>query len=792
LIRESQEVIAAQMRNPPNDENAVCQLNMGEGKSSVIVPILAAVLADTQRLVRIVVAKPQSKQMLQILISKLSGLLDRRVYHLPFSRELRLSASEAGVILSICQECMENRGVIMIQPEHILSFKLMSIENMLIDQPDVASPLLNTQHFFDTHSRDIVDESDENFSPRFELVYTMGSQQAIDYAPQRWIIIQQILGLLPKYATRVKETAKLAVGIEVHQNSEGSFPRVRTLRPDATDTLLDLIANHIVDYGLVGLTTRAFASPDGKHALKTYITKPILTLGEIHAIEASTAWTESTKHAILLVRGIIACGILRFCLSSKRWRVNYGLDLNRVPATLLAVPYRFKDGPNPRAEYSHPDVLIILTLLSHYYAGLDDQMMFNTFKHLSSSDQSEVQYSEWVDTASPSLPVAYQTLSGINLRDRQHCIQHVFPHLRYSKACIDYFISRLVFPKEIRQFNSKLSSSGWDIAGSKTNPTVGFSGTKDTKHLLPLAVKHLDLPSQSHINALVLGYLLRTSCVNLLPPRTEDTDAGYILAAVLKCESDIRVILDCGAAILEQTNEQVVKAWLPMTDPARVHAAVFFDDEELSVLDRTGRIESFQTSPYSNQLDVCIVYLDESHSRGTDLRLPRHYQACLTLGTGLTKDKLIQGCMRMRQLGKGQSVTFLVSEEIATKIIEITGLRFYDSLKVWHVLIWSIQETWTDLKKSMANWAIQGQRFVSHEHIIQDANMTIEQAQEYLEDEGQTLEYRYRPGLQDDRLTAQSKNWDTKKAGIVQILERCEGFGAVGMSAADFEEEQEV
>jgi hypothetical protein len=48
MVREVQEEIAKQMRSPPNGENSVMQLNMGEGKSSVIVPIVAAALANTK------------------------------------------------------------------------------------------------------------------------------------------------------------------------------------------------------------------------------------------------------------------------------------------------------------------------------------------------------------------------------------------------------------------------------------------------------------------------------------------------------------------------------------------------------------------------------------------------------------------------------------------------------------------------------------------------------------------------------------------------------------------------
>jgi len=46
MICEVQEEIASQIRSPPSNQNAVMQLNMGEGKSTVIVPIIAAYLAD--------------------------------------------------------------------------------------------------------------------------------------------------------------------------------------------------------------------------------------------------------------------------------------------------------------------------------------------------------------------------------------------------------------------------------------------------------------------------------------------------------------------------------------------------------------------------------------------------------------------------------------------------------------------------------------------------------------------------------------------------------------------------
>lgn len=52
------------------------QLNMGEGKSSVIVLVVAAALANEDHLNRVVVAKPQLKQKMDSLILTLGGLLN--------------------------------------------------------------------------------------------------------------------------------------------------------------------------------------------------------------------------------------------------------------------------------------------------------------------------------------------------------------------------------------------------------------------------------------------------------------------------------------------------------------------------------------------------------------------------------------------------------------------------------------------------------------------------------------------------------------------------------------------
>ncbi|KAJ1300147.1 hypothetical protein OPQ81_011900 [Rhizoctonia solani] len=138
---------------------------MGEGKSSVIVPIIASSLADSSRLVRVVVLKPLWRQMFDLLVSRLSGLPNRRVYYLPFGRHINIDSSGAQKLRNLYEECMRDGGIFLAQPEHILSFKLMGIDRLILTRgpsdTSVANVLREMQRWLKTHSRDILDESDE-------------------------------------------------------------------------------------------------------------------------------------------------------------------------------------------------------------------------------------------------------------------------------------------------------------------------------------------------------------------------------------------------------------------------------------------------------------------------------------------------------------------------------------------------------------------------------------------------------------------------------------------------------
>ena len=126
-----------EIMSPRSGENTVMQVNMGEGKSSVIIPIAAAALADGKQLVRVIVPKALTVQMFELLVARLGGLTNRPIYHLPFSRTPEYDRYGEVISLQIddlhklMSQCMAEHGILLVQPEHVVSLKLMSVEEQI-------------------------------------------------------------------------------------------------------------------------------------------------------------------------------------------------------------------------------------------------------------------------------------------------------------------------------------------------------------------------------------------------------------------------------------------------------------------------------------------------------------------------------------------------------------------------------------------------------------------------------------------------------------------------------------
>ncbi len=330
------------MISPTCRRSALLQLNMGEGKSSVIIPLIAAILADGSNLTRIVTLKPLSNQMFQLLVSRLSDLADRRIFYVPFSRDLRMMSTDmVEKISTLYRQCAVDGGVLVVQPEHIFSQKLTCIDRLLASRNhpwirDIAKRLSELQSWLARVSRDVLDESDEILHVRYQLVYTTGQQMLVDDHPNRWYTTQQVFSLLRGHAAQLH--ASFPQSFELDQSQKG-FPTMRILDRNVSRRVSSLIADDALN-GTLSTLPITVLSISVRDATRRFIIDKEVSVEDRRLVRAQFSGTTHWG-GILLLRGLLVDGdgTLGYVLKERRWRVDYGLDPSR---TLLAVPYRAK------------------------------------------------------------------------------------------------------------------------------------------------------------------------------------------------------------------------------------------------------------------------------------------------------------------------------------------------------------------------------------------------------------------------------------------------------------------
>ena len=539
---------------------------------------MAVIGSDQKQIARLIVPKALLLQTAQVVQSRLGGLVGREIRHIPFSRRTPSTIDQLRLYSELHKEVRQNCGVILTTSDHLLSYKLSGLQRLVDSKTEEARFMIGFQEELTKYSRDVIDESDFTLAVKTQLIYPSGPQVHVDGAPQRWTIAEALISLvedhLPALQSRGMEVVRL-------NKAHGSFPMMHFLKQDAEDELHRLIIDDICNGRAPFLRpsgSGALSKGERKH-IRQLLSEASLKKQNKYGLKKSTAMFTDQEHVpktLLLVRGLLLNRILVLCLK-KRWNVQYGLHPGRDP---IAVPYEAKGVPSENSEFGHPDVAIILTILSFYYGGLTPVQFRRSLGHVLKSDDPAAEFDRWTNGCD-SLPTSLRTWSVINTDDSGQ-IDELWAHLRLHREVLNHFMNNFVFPAHAKQFTVKTSASAWDIPGypkpHRSNlpgaRTSGFSGTKDNEMLLPMTIHQNDLPSLAHTNAEVLSCLLqpRNRKYRLAAHNRQRMTEEELLG--LLCQEEIKILIDAGAYILESSNEVLVQKWLDIEKLSK--AAVYF------------------------------------------------------------------------------------------------------------------------------------------------------------------------------------------------------------------------
>ncbi len=763
-IREVQYQVAKHLMSNPG---AIAQLSMGEGKTRVILPMLILHLgrAGNRQVLRLHILSallPEASNYFHRHLT--ASILRKRIYLVPFDRDVHLDWTQAQVLRQSMTRCMLEGGAICIAPESRLSLELKWHEINLFssgvsrNQEQQTGSLVMEELALlrDLDYCDILDESDEILRHKFQLMYACGSCEELPSGKQRWEMVQTLLHNLSSDAAIALTLKQPGVSTIASNGSgsakPGSFIGIRMIPGKALDScradLIEQLAKSVLNENL-SLFLKTI-DEDKRKKLLRFVTDASMSLQEF--AEEVRIEADARLDYILALRGLLAYGVLEYCMT-RRHRVDFGINRSKsaqrssVNVARVAVPFRACDTPAERAQYAHPDTLLVFTHLAYYEDGLSlEQLKDALSKLLKMSDlQQDKEYKTWLQLSMPHMKKMISrkergmvdSVKKIDLTNMR-LLDTMFRCFRHNMKTIDFWLSHLVLPVETKQFSSRLATNSWHLADNARNLVIGFSGTNDNKLLLPLQVAQStpDITQLKATNAKMMDLFMSKSTVTCLQVQCDLADA--VLCAAVRA-SGCAALIDAGALMAGFKNHEVAAkiGKLLTQECSKLQGVVFFDDLKSAWMfySLKGHKLLLERSPVPEK--DTFVYFDESRCRGADLKLASDAIATLTIGPDMckvharemcdglmhvsclmlcdysdcsTQDKLMQAAFRMRQLYAGQSLNVVLPPEIISKVTSITLCRMED-LQPKNVVDWVLLNTVESITNGISEWASQGSYF---------------------------------------------------------------------------------
>lgn len=356
---------------------------------------------------------------------------------------------------------------------------------------------------------------------------------------------------------------------------------------------------------------------------------------------------------------------------------------------LLAVPFISKDVPSEASEFSHPDVLIGLSILAVTHEGLrpeDVRRLVRDLKRAFDAEEPDEPIAErrpsyrrferYVldaggvmrgSVASKEAQVTHKEeeevwpLPLIDTSDSGIMAQ-VCSVLRNSRLAARDYLWRLAFPATLSLRPSKLHASGQELGGDAIfGARLGFSGTPND-----LVPAELCVDYDAGTDGKIACVLADTSVVAL-----EVVESGWTPKSLLQrvATEPFDALIDCGALITHMTNLEVGAYVAEHLSPHTTFEGVLcFDQEDQQFLIKAGgAAATAEVSPESR-----ITFYDHAHCTGVDIKQKVDATACVTLSKDTTYRDFAQAAFRLRGLGRGQAIVVLLIPELVPLIVEAT------------------------------------------------------------------------------------------------------------------------
>ncbi len=355
---------------------------------------------------------------------------------------------------------------------------------------------------------------------------------------------------------------------------------------------------------------------------------------------------------------------------------------------MLAIPYKAVNDPVDKSEYTDSELTVCLTIFTYYYHGLRQLDLVNIVTFISSL-MNKYKYQYLLDLFLRDLKDILAKY-GFNLtdviQDRRQEFFDSLQRVKFDYDLIDFYLKSFVIPKYVEITNTQLNTSFIDaITAQFCKYKIAFSGTVNIQ--LPKLVtsdhEFKGVVDSNKANGSIISAVTGFVNKNKLTYVDKNTPLQLLFDMILK--NNYNVVVDVGAFFKDYTALEFVTQLAKYTGDKRKY--IFIDENDTKQV-----YENTKIYPYNNIVyptEELFIYYDNKHIVGVDIKQPYHLKVVVTISWNDTLTKVGQGIFRARNTNYGHFIDFFIDTTVQLNGTRLTTtidlLRFLYQKEREHV-----------------------------------------------------------------------------------------------------------
>ncbi len=687
IMREDQVANIREFQKALKENRAqALQMIMGAGKSSVLQPVLAILLADSQSLSAVLVPDALFEQVRVQLVDAIGSAFEQYILYMPYSRDLAQDASYLNTFYNRLIAAQEQGVTMLFTPRQKHSIITSMYEaykeqkRVGVGKDKALDARLDTICKIVAHlqKNEVVqmDEIDTIMNPEVTFKYPVGDRSII-HAERAKLVTELVLEIAkdPRFrsvdfAARFQARAGILPSLHAKELSEAEVKAelvtiAQRLLGKENDTYIAHFLAQSTPHDEAVEYAKSPKERKDAEELQLAFRKEMIE----HIRQEIPDPDERNRIGVLskVINNVLTKSLYKKC------GMHYGSSERK--GDFLACPYEASDSPKPTV-FSDPYEQLVYALQNTLYTGGSLDMTKAVLAKMRKDAAEEMKSSlcQLADTAAfkrfEHIMGDAAAFSFTEVPPSERLLQAVQEKLNADPEQIKIVASEQLFG-QISVYTESISSTAHTIAGA-TKVSGGYTGTLQPS-ILPQGMEAK--PVLGTDGKTILAVQNKITAGTSAIARLAKND-GPLLDQVLERfsqDKDLFVFIDSGGWLKDERIEQYAERMLDAVKDRGIEAICYIasDRSKMSLeRDASGKLVhvALERSKFKTSEGKHVTIMAQKFETGIDIPQKPTAKAFISVRKNMTMRDMLQSIFRMRQILAGQNVILGLSEEVQAHI----------------------------------------------------------------------------------------------------------------------------